>query len=407
MVGPLSGLRVTDFTWVVAGPYCTKTLADMGAEEIKIEARNRSDGMRSYVNRYDDIPEPFPYGAFDNINRNKMGITVNARHPEGLKLVKDLIAVSDVVAENFRGGVLERWGLSFEEMRKARPDIVYLSISGYGQTGPYKHYAAHFHIAQAIPGFTYLTGKEGDIPVATGSWGDTTSGLHAAAALCMALEHRSNTGQGQHIDTSMTTCIGNIMGSAYLEYAVNGSEPRAGGNRLPYPEAAVEGAFRCLGEERWVAIGVYTEDEWRALCGVIGRRELLEDSRFKTESDRALHWRELEAEVEKWTLEHSAEEAMEALQDAGIGAAVVENIEDLMRHDEQLKHRKYYVDVWHPDRSVGTLTLDGVVPKFSDTPVEVRRAAPTIGEHNEYVFGEILGISVRRLKELQEDGVFF
>ncbi len=407
MAGPLSGLRVTDFTWVVAGPFCTKTLADMGAEVIKIEARNRPDGMRTYINRYDDLPKPFPYGVFDNFNRNKMGITVNARHPEGLKLLKDLIAVSDVVTENFRGGVLERWGLNFEEMRKARPDIVYLSISGYGQTGPYKKYAAHYHIAQAIPGFTYLTGKEGDIPVVTGSWADTTTGLHAAAALCMALEHRNRTGQGQHIDVSMTTCIGNIMGSAYLEYAVNGSEPRANGNRLPYPAASVEGAFRCQGEERWVAIGVYTEDEWRALCRVIGRQELLEDSRFEAESDRVQHWQELEAEVTKWTLERCAEDAMKELQDAGIGAAVVENIQDLMEHDEQLKHRKYYVDAWHPDRSVGTLTLDGVVPKFSDTSGKVRRAAPTIGEHNEYVFGEILGISGRRLKELQQDGVFF
>ena len=147
MAGPLSGLKVTDFTWVVVGPFCTKTLADLGAEVIKIEARNRPDPMRNYINRYDDIPNSSPYGVFDNINRNKLGITVNSRHPDGMKLIKDIIAVSDVVAENFRGGVLERWGLTLEEMRRARADIIYLSLSGYGHSGPYKSYASHFHIA--------------------------------------------------------------------------------------------------------------------------------------------------------------------------------------------------------------------------------------------------------------------
>jgi crotonobetainyl-CoA:carnitine CoA-transferase CaiB-like acyl-CoA transferase len=407
MAGPLNGVRVVDFTWVVAGPVCTKVLGDMGAEVIKIEARNRPDPLRNIINRYDDLPKPFPYGLFDGLCRDKIGATVNARHPEGLKLVKDLIAVSDIVAENFRGGVLERWGLTFEEMRSVRPDIVYASISGYGQTGRYKNYAAHFHIAQAIPGFTHLTGYEGDIPVATGSWGDTTSGLQAATGVCAALEHRTETGLGQHVDTAMITCIANIMGSAYLEYNVNGREPRPGGNRLPHPVASVEGAFRCQGEERWVAIGVYTEEEWQALCEAQDRQDLLEDPRFAMASDRVCHWQELEREVEAWTRERAAEEAMAALQEAGIGAAVIQNVEDLMERDEQLAYRGYYVDTWHPDRSVGTLRIDGIVPKFSDTPGEIRRAGPTIGEHNEYVFGEILGLSCKRLGDLQEDGVFF
>jgi crotonobetainyl-CoA:carnitine CoA-transferase CaiB-like acyl-CoA transferase len=383
------------------------TLADMGAEVIKIEARNRPDAMRSYVNRYHDLAEPFPYGAFDRLNRNKLGITVNARHPEGLALIKDLIAVSDVVSENFRGGVLERWGLTYEEMRKARPDIIYVSVSGYGHTGPYKDYAAHFHIAQAVPGFTYLSGYDGDVPVVTGSWGDTTSGLHAAAALCAALERRNETGLGQRIDATMITSLASIMGTAYLDFSVNGREARANGNRLPHSDASVEGAYRCRGDERWVAIGVCTEAEWRALCRAMGREELAQDPRFAAVADRALNWRELEPEVEAWTRERTAEEAMAILQDAGIGAAVVENVQDLMERDEQLAHRGYYVDAWHPDPSVGSLRMDGVVPKLSGTPGEVRRAAPTVGEHNEYVLGEILGMSARRLAELREDQVFF
>ena len=407
MAGPLDGIRVTDFTWIVGGPYSTRTLADMGAEVIKVEARTRPDNIRNYRNQYDDIADPFPYGAFDNYNRSKLGVTVNARHPEGLNLLKELVSISDIVAENFRAGVLDRWGLGYEEMRRQRPDIIYLSLSGYGETGPYKDYASHFHIVQAMCGFTALSGYEGELPVVTASSGDTTSGLHAAMAYCIALEHRSKTGRGQRIDAAMMTCVANTMGTAYMDYAINGREARPNGNRLPYPAASVEGVFRCQGEERWVAIGVYNEEEWQAFCEVIGRRDLLRDPRFELIYDRLEHWQELEGEVGKWTQSRTAEDAMAALQEAGIGAAVVENVQDLMERDEQLKHRKYYVDAWHPDRSVGTLRIDGVVPKFSETPGEVRRAAPMIGEHNEYVFGELLGLSTQRMNELKEEGVFF
>ncbi len=407
MAGPLSGVRITDFTWVVAGPFCTKTLADMGAESIKIEARIRPDGMRNYVNRYNDLDKPFPYGTFDNFNRSKLGVSVNARDPQGLALIKDMISVSDVVVENFRGGVLQSWGLTYEEMRKAKPDIIYISLSGYGQTGPYATYASHYHIAQAMPGFTQLTGYEGDVPVVTGAYGDTTSGLHAAAAILMALEYRNKTGQGQYIDASQLTSMAHVMGSAYLEYAANGNEPRANGNRLSHPAASVEGVFRCQGDDRWVAIGVYTDEEWQAVCQAIGRQDLLGDPRFKLVSDRVENWEALEAEVRKWTQDRTAEDVMDALQAAGIGAAVVQNIHDLMDHDEQMADREHYVDAWHPDREVGTLRMEGVVPKFSGSNGEVRRAAPMIGEHNDYVFSEVLGVGSGRMDELQEAGVFF
>jgi len=250
MAGPLSGVRVVDFTWVYAGPFCTRSLADMGAEVIKIEARNRPDPMRRYINRYYPVPDPSPHGAFDNFNRNKLGFTINARDPEGLKLIKDVIAVSDVVVENFRGGVLDRWGLSFDEMRKARPDIVYLSLSGYGQTGPYKDYPSHFHIAMGMSGYTYMSGYENDVPVASSAMGDSTAGLQGMAAVCVALEHRSETGRGQFIDGPQLTAMTNAMGSAFLEYTATGTEPQPNGNRMPHIAASLEGAFRCQGEER-------------------------------------------------------------------------------------------------------------------------------------------------------------
>ena len=407
MKGPLGGVRVTEFTWVLAGPFCTRTLVDMGAEVIKVEARTRPDPHRRYVNRFYDIPDPFPYGAFDNWNRDKLSFTVNARDPEGLKLIKDLIAVSDVVAENFRGGVLDRWGLSFEEMRKACPDIIYLSMSGYGQTGPYKDYPSHFHIPQGMSGYTQLSGYEDDVPVVAGAMGDTMAGLQGAAAICMALEHRNVTGRGQFIDSPQLTAMTHVMGSAYLEYEANGREPRPNGNRMPHPAAFVEGAFRCQGEERWVAIGVYTEEEWPLFCRAIERDDLLRDPRFAGVPDRLRHWRDLEQEVEGWTQERSAEEAMDILQEAGIQAVVIENIQDMMERDPQLKERGFYVDAWHHDRSIDTLTIERGVPRFSDTPKEVRRGAPVIGEHNEYVLGELLGLPQRRIDELQESGVFF
>ena len=240
-----------------------------------------------------------------------------------------------------------------------------------------------------------------------GSWGDTTSGLHALAALSMTLEHRNETGQGQHIDATMLTSVANVMGTAYLDYSANGHQAGPTGNRLPYPSAIIEGAFRCLGEERWLAIGVYTEDEWRSLCYAIDREDLFNNPRFESADDRLQLWQDLEFEIERWTLTRTAEDAMSVLPSAGIEAVVIENIHDMVESDEQLAHRGYYVDAWHPDRSVGTLKLDGVLPKFSKTPGEVRRAAHTIGEHNEYVFGEILGLSSKHMKKYQEDGVFF
>jgi crotonobetainyl-CoA:carnitine CoA-transferase CaiB-like acyl-CoA transferase len=258
-----------------------------------------------------------------------------------------------------------------------------------------------------MSGYTHLSGYENDVPVVAGAWGDTMTGLQGAAVICMALEHRSETGQGQYIDGSQLTSMANVMGSAYLEYTANGTEPRPGGNRLPHPAASLEGAFRCHGDERWVAIGVYTEDEWPVFCATIERDDLLQHPKFALVSDRLRHWRELEQEVERWTQKRSAEEAMATLQDVGIKAAVIENVQDMMERDEQLKGRDYYVDAWHPDRSVGTLRIEGIVPKFSDTPGEVRRAAPVIGEHNEYVLGEVLGLSRGRMAELQEAEVFF
>ncbi|HJO81816.1 MAG: CoA transferase [SAR202 cluster bacterium] len=407
MAGPLTDVRITDFTWVLAGPFCTRTLADMGAEVIKIEARNRPDPHRNYINRTNDFPNPSPYGAFDNFNRNKLGLTINSRHSDGLALIKDLIAVSDVVTENFRGGVLDRWGLSFDEMRKAKPDIISMSLSGFGQTGPYNNYASHFHIPQAMSGFTRLSGIDGDIPVVAGSWGDTTTGLQGAAAVCMALEHRSETGQGQKIDGTQLTSTTHVMGSAFLEYTANGTVPHANGNRLPHTATSVEGAFPCQGEERWVAVGVHTEDEWRTFCATIERTDLLDDSRFAAISDRRENWQELEIEVERWTRARTAEDAATTLRAAGIESVVVENVVDMMEHDKQLAHRGYFVDAWHPDRSIGTLRTEGPVTKFSDTQGTIRRTAPLIGEHNEYVLGEVLGVSTNRMAELQEAGVFF
>ena len=188
-----------------------------------------------------------------------------------------------------------------------------------------------------------------------GSWGDTTSGLHALAALSMTLEHRNETGQGQHIDATMLTSVANVMGTAYLDYSANGHQAGPTGNRLPYPSAIIEGAFRCLGEERWLAIGVYTEDEWRSLCYAIDREDLFNNPRFESADDRLQLWQDLEFEIERWTLTRTAEDAMSVLPSAGIEAVVIENIHDMVESDEQLAHRGYYVDAWHPDRSVGLL----------------------------------------------------
>ena len=406
---PLKGIRVTDFTWVVAGPFCTRTLKDMGAEVIKIEARPRPDTMRGYVNHHDDLgdAEPSRLGAFDHFNRDKMAISVNAKHPSGLKLIKDLISVSDIVIENFRGGVLDRWGLGFDEMRKAKPDIIYLSMSGYGHTGPYKDYASHFHIAQAMSGYTAISGYENDIPVVTGAWGDTISGLHASSAITMALEHRNQTGEGQYIDGANMTCISNVMTTAYLQQTINGDAPGPTGNRMPHVNSYLEGAFKCQGEERWVAIGIYSNDEWIKFCNVIGKTELITDPRFSEMDSRSKNWDDLEKEIEDWTINKNVDDVVSLLQKSGIGAALISNVEDLVEHDPQLKHDNFYKSVPHSDPDFDTRVIENTVVKFSGVECTIENASPIIGEHNEYVFQEILGLSPKEYADFKEDGVFF
>lgn len=402
--GPLDGLRILDFTWVFAGPFGVKTLADLGAQVIKIEAPNRPDPFRALKNMYDDIDNPHPDAYFNNFNRNKIGVTLNLKHPKGLELCKRLLAISDVVVENFRGGVMERLGLGYAEMCKIKPDIIYASASGYGHSGPYKDYAAHFHIPQALSGFTTLSGFPGDMPVATGAFADSNQGLYLALAILMALEYRYATGEGQWIDLSMFEAMTSNMDTAFLDYTLNGREGRPLGNRLAHPAAIPHGAYRCKGEDRWCTISVSCEEEWQAFCQALGWPSWTQETRFASITARLQHADELDRLVEAWTQERSAEEVMEILQNAGVPAGVVENAQDLLDKDEHLRARGFYEEAWHP--TIGRKKFEGVVAKMSETPGRVRRGAPLLGEFNEFVFGEILGLSAEELKACYAEGVF-
>lgn len=410
--GPLSGIRVVDFSWIVAGPQATRILADFGAEVIRIEYEGRLDSIR--VGQGGAADSPNMSGMFNDLSRNKHSMTLNVRHPMGLDLIKQLIAKSDVVLENFSAGILDSWGLSYEEMCQVKPDIIYISMSGFGHTGRNKDYTTWGPTAQALSGLTFLSGRPDEPPAGWGfSYMDNTAGYYGAMAVLMALHHRNRTGQGQRIDNSQIEVGMALTGPVVLDYEVNGRSARRPGfppgNRSPYPATAPHNTYRCrgtdsAGQRRWVAISVYTEEQWQALVKAMGHPEWAKDSKFATRLDRVEHEDELDQCVEEWTLTLSSFEVMYLLQSVGVAAGAVESAEDRVEYDPQLKARNFYPVGEHPE--LGPHRFQGMPVQLSRTPWELRRGAPLLGEHNEYVCKEILGMTDEQFVSYFENGVF-
>jgi crotonobetainyl-CoA:carnitine CoA-transferase CaiB-like acyl-CoA transferase len=408
---PLEGSRVLDLSQVWSGPYCTRVLADLGAEVIKVEATIRPDPERGTgqgpfgnLSRYPHgEPGERPYnrvGRFNEYGRNKLGITLNLRDPECLAMARDLVRVSDLVVENFSVGVMDRLELGYQELKRLRPDIILLSMPGWGTTGPEAHYVAYGPTQEGMSGFSSLTGYPGGPPMLTGIfYGDPVGGTTGAVAALMALWHRQQTGQGMHIDLSQREAMLALLPEVLLEYQCNGRTLAPQGNR--HPSMAPHGCYPCHGEDSWIVIAVEDDAQWQRLCQVMGRPEMAQEPRFSTILHRLQHHDALDELIAAWTREHDHYALMHQLQAAGIAAQAVLNTAELL-DDPHYKARDFFQSLPHPE--AGTHPHTSQPWRSSATPLPVRRPAPCLGEHNALVLGELLGVPQETLRRLEEEG---
>ena len=419
---PLQGVKILDFAWFLASAGGTRFLAAMGAESFKVEWKDNPDtrlaamapvGGRAArdaaTGPLPGVKDPDMGGQFHNKNAGKRGISLNIRHPKGLQIAKDLVRVCDIVAEGFSPGVLQRLGLGYDEMKKIRPDIVYIQQAGMGAHGVYGRMRTVGPVAAAFAGQGDMSGlPEPAMPVGWGySYLDWMGAYGYALALLGALYHRERTGEGQWIDASQCESGLFLTGTTVLDWWANGREWRRYGNRSPYKPAAPHGAYRCAGADRWIAIACFTQQEWQALTEVAGRSTWLEDRRFATLADRLAHQDALDASVEAWTRTQDPYACMMALQRAGVPAGVCQNAEDRCDHDPQLRHLKWLTEV--TGTKIGTWPVYELPMKLSRTPAYVGgpidRGAPCYGEDNEWLLTTLLGMTQSDVQRLAEEGV--
>ena len=398
----LQNVRILDFTWAWAGPFGTLLLAFMGAEILKVESIVRLDHSR--IRTLASGPSyggPNQAGPFNDLNLNKKSITLNLSDPRGVELIKRLVPHCDVVANNFRPGVMEHWGIGYENLRKIKPDIIMLSSSACGAVGPERHYIGYAPSFCALGGISHLTGYRDRAPVSVGGRIDTSSGTAGAFAILAALIYRHRTGRGQHIDLSSREAVTALIGDSIMEYLFTVNVPMRAGNRESY--AAPHNAYRCEGYDAWISIVVTTEEEWLALCDAMGAPELKSDPRFRTVADRVKHCEALDQIVSQWTVNKNYYAVMAILQAKGVAAVPTFDGQTLSQ-DEHIKARRIFVKVKPPEMKERTVVrapwLTGP-PEEQDLPCP----APLLGEHNDYVFSEILNMSSEEIEKLQEEKV--
>lgn len=406
---PLSGIRVCDLTWIIAGPTATRVLADFGADVIRVEHAQAADPIRFGRPVLGEKTTLNNSGFFNYFNRNKRSVLLNVRHPLGMELLHRLIAVSDVVIENFSSGVLDSWELSYEAQKAINPGIIYCSVSGFGHSGRDAHFTTWGPTAQALSGLTMMSGLPGKPPAGWGySYMDHTAGYYAAIAIMMALHHRNRTGEGQHIDISQVEAGMVLTGPAVLDSTVNGrSFRRPGmppGNRAWEPAMAPHNTYACAGEDRWVAIAVRNDAEWDAMVRAMGEPAWA-DGRFSSLAGRIANQDELDARIAEWTAGRDDYAVMATLQAAGVPAGVCQSPGDRVERDEQFNARGWWTTMPHAELGEDA-GIDGVTPRLSRTPGTNRTASPLIGEHTHDIMTGLLGLTEEEFVEHTEMGVF-
>ena len=394
--GPLVGLRVLDLSTMIAAPFGAALLADLGAEVIKVELPGTGDTLRAL--------NPFWEGHslyWASLARNKKSITLDMRTPRGRDLLLGLVARSDVVTENFRPGTLERWGLGYDQLKAANPDVVLVRVSGYGQSGPYRDKAGFGTPATALAGLTYITGYPDRPPV---NWpiaiADYLAGLVAALSALAALRDRDVRKQGgQWVDVSLYESVFRLLEVIVAEYGKLGRVRERTGHRTGI--TAPVGTFRC-GDGRWMVLSVSNERIWDRFCAVIGRPDLAEDPRFRSNAERVANIDELDALVGAWFAQHESGEIQALLDDAGVPISPINSMADVFA-DPHVAARQDVVVVEDP--RVGPVPMPNVVPRFSETPGAVRHTGPALGEHNDDVYGGLLDLAVDEREAVRAAGV--
>ncbi|MDA0365525.1 MAG: CoA transferase [Chloroflexi bacterium] len=406
----LEHIRICDFTGQLAGAGATKYLAAFGAQVIRIEDptnEGRWDILRGQQPFKDERQGINLGGSFNNHNTEKLGITLNLRTERGRELIRELVAISDVVSENFAAGVFDRLGLSYEDLRKIRPDIIYVSNCGFGHSGPYVNFKTWGPIVQAVSGLTFSSGLPEQPPAGWGySYMDHTGGYYMAMAIMMAIHHRNVTGEGQWVDMSCTEAGASLNGPAMLDYTVNGRRLRRAGmpnsNRNQSPPMAPHGIYPAEGDDNWIAIACRNEDDWQALCSVVAE-PWTADARFVDLTTRLAHEDELDEHVAAWTRARERFATAAALQAAGLPATAVQRPEERVDHDADTAEWGLWPTAHHTE--MGDVRVDGLAVHLSESDWEITRGAACLGEHNEYVFGELLGVSPAELRSMKEEGV--
>ncbi len=399
---PFEGVKVLDFTWTATGPATLNQLAFYGATIIKVESRARFDALRSLGPFKDGIAEPEHSYAYAYCQAGKRyNITLNISHPKGMELVRKLVGWADIVADSYSTGTMERWGLDYDSLKKIKPDIIMLRTCMHGHTGPLARQHGQGFILTALSGVDSLISWPDRAP--SGAYGPFTDYIVPqlnTICLISALDYRRRTGKGQYIDQSQHEAALQLITPLILDYTVNQRDIVGKGNRLSY--AAPHGIYRCQGDDRWCAIAVFTDDEWESFCKVIGNPSLAEDPKFATLLKRKQNEDELDKIVEYWTGRHSPEEVMSLMQASGVAAGLVANSKD-QAENPQMEHYHFFEEREHP--------VMGKVPfyhgpgfRLSDMPHEVGRAN-LLGEHNDYVYTELLGLSDEEWAQLVAEGV--
>ena len=421
----LEGIRVVDFTWVRAGPWATRWLGALGAEVIKVEWPEAERGRLSGGNTTPrDLERNLnTSGNFNDTNANKLSITLNVRTARGLDLIKRLIAVSDVVIENFSSRVLRSWGLGYDELRRLRPDIVYVSMSGFGHTGRNHRYTTFGPVAQAISGLTFLSGLPGKPPAGWGwSYLDDTGGLYGAMGVLTGIYHRHVTGEGQHIDQSQMIAGITLNGPAILDHTVNGRPSRREGyppgnathwpgtpllNNYRGPTAAPHSAYRTSpgGYNDWCVIACFSNAEWQRLVQLMGAPTATTAAEYADLDGRLGHQQAIDREIEAWTSTMNKYDLTKKCQAVDVHAMPVQSSEDRVEHDPQLRHRGMYQALEHPE--LGLRKLQSPPFKLAATPAFNHLPAPLIGQHNREVLEGILGLPHEDLVSGYEDGTFW
>jgi crotonobetainyl-CoA:carnitine CoA-transferase CaiB-like acyl-CoA transferase len=415
----LDGVRVLDFTWFLASAGATRFLSAFGAECLKVEWHAHPDtrtGVMAPVGGraardtatgpLRPVTDPEMGGQFNNKNAGKRSVSLNVRHPEGLAIAKQLVALSDVVAEGFSPGVLHRWGLGYDVLCALRPEIIYAQQSGMGGAGTYGRLRAVGPIAASFVGLTEMSGlPEPAIPTGWGySYLDWIGAYSFALAILSALYHRNKTGKGQWIDASQCESGIFVTGTSIIDWSAHSRVWCRTGNASTYLKAAPHGVFRTAGDDRWIAISCFTNDEWRALARVAHHDEWTADARFATPESRFAQQDDLHRLLSEWTVGVDAYQLMTDLQRAGVPAGVCQTAEDRVDRDPQLRALNWLTEV--TGSKIGTWPVAEVPVKLSASPAyiggQIDRGAPVYGEDNEYVYGELLGFSTEKISKLKE-----